>query len=57
MVSSPSISHTSKAIDDWKKFLEINEKEIVHEGGHYFLKTHLSEVEKAIYSYIQKDDE
>mgnify|MGYP001507842071 CR=1 FL=1 len=55
--NDPSISHTSKAIDDWKKFLEINEKEIVHEGGHYFLRTHLSEVEKAIYSYIQKDDE
>lgn len=50
--SDPSIKSTERAVDDWGRFLKINDETIIKNGGHYFLKTHLSDVENTIYEYI-----
>lgn len=54
--SDPSIKSIDGAVNDWKNFIEINEESVIKNGGHYFLKTHLSDVENAIYSYLKMED-
>ncbi|WP_053021365.1 acyl carrier protein [Staphylococcus haemolyticus] len=54
--SDPSIKSIDNAINGWKNFVEINEESVVKNGGHYFLKSHLYDVENIIYSYIKRED-
>ena len=54
--SDPSIKSIDNAINGWKNFVEINEESVVKNGGHYFLKSHLHDVENIIYSYIKRED-
>lgn len=54
--NDPSIKSIDRATNDWKNFIEINEESVIKNGGHYFLKTHLSDVENAIYSYLKMED-
>lgn len=54
--SDPSIKSTYKAINDWKNFVKISEESFIKKGGHYFLKTHLLDVENILYSYMKGEN-